>query len=145
VLQIKPETVIPLGGLTFDCEWFTVENFPISWGSETNIVLINDFWLTPYTLTGSDCGFGDTSGVFECDALITIAQDSLIGDTWQITLSDTFDDTPNPDYTFGAGSLIAWGDDLDAVLATKVPEPTALVLLSLGLAGLGFARRKMKA
>ena len=53
---------------------------------------------------------------------------------------------------FGSGDGTNWreisafgGADLHFRTFVGVPEPTALVSLSFGLAGLGFARRKMKA
>lgn len=129
--------------------WFTVEHFEISWPSETQITLTNSFWDIPYVLSGpDDCGFtsGAGQGAVECDAFINVGENSLAsdGDYWTIELADTFDDGANPDYTFGPGSLIAWGDDLQAILDTKgtVPEPSIIALFALGLFGVGFARRR---
>jgi hypothetical protein len=40
--------------------------------------------------------------------------------------------------------LSNWDFSLKTYVTTQVPEPTTLALLSLGLIGLGFTRRRMK-
>ncbi|MBT2968793.1 MAG: hypothetical protein B6D72_11910 [gamma proteobacterium symbiont of Ctena orbiculata] len=120
-----------------------------SWGSETNISLYN-FWIgnpgnTVHISGSGDCGFGNSSGAFSCSGSVSVVDPFIFpGDTWQITLSDSFNDFfVNPDHVFGEGSYLAWGDDAPSA---SVPEPSTLLLLGAGIIGLGATRmRKSKA
>ncbi|MEW8506289.1 MAG: PEP-CTERM sorting domain-containing protein [Candidatus Thiodiazotropha sp.] len=127
---------------------FNIHHFWPSWGSETNISLYN-FWIgnpgSSVQISGSgDCGFGNTSGAFSCSGSVSVVNPLILpGDTWQITLSDSFNDLfVYPDYVFGEGSYLAWGDDAPSA---SVPEPSTLLLLGAGIIGIGAIRmRKSK-
>ena len=133
-----------LDGTLIDIYWdFGVVHTSPSWGSETDIN-INNGWLDPTDVFidgEADCGFNNFSGLHECSGSATVAAGSgnlFPGDVWTITLTDSFDDGPNPDYTFTDGSYIAWGDDVPGI-----PAPATLALVGLGvLLVSGFSRNK---
>jgi hypothetical protein len=124
---------------------FSIYHNSPSWGSETEISLYN-FWISnpgnSVEISGSDdCGFGNTSGAFSCSGSVSVENPFIWpGDTWIITLSDSTNDWfVNPDYVFGDGSYLAWGDDAPS---HSVPEPSTLLLLGAGIAGIGIVRKR---
>jgi hypothetical protein len=124
---------------------FSVYHYGISWGSETDISLHNFRIGNPGSsieISGSDdCGFGYTSGSFMCSGSVGVETPFIWpGDTWTITLSDSFDDFVNPDYVFGEGSYLAWGNDTPS--SSNVPEPSTLLLLGAGIVGLGLIQKR---
>ena len=79
---------------------------------------------------------------FRPEELLSIFDGESITGTWQLSLVDNF--FPGP--ADGPDDIISWGitaaidDSVDPPL--PVSEPGTLALLALGLAGLGFARRR---
>jgi hypothetical protein len=123
---------------------FNIYHDGFSWGSETDISLHNIWISNPgdtVQISGSgDCGFGTVSGYFSCSGSASVLDPFIFpGDIWTITLSDSFNDSPNPDYVFGQGSYLAWGDDAPS---SSVPEPSTLLLLGAGIAGIGIVRKR---
>jgi hypothetical protein len=123
---------------------FNIYHYGSSWGSETDISL-HSFWISnpgsTVEISGSDdCGFGIGGGYFSCSGSVSVLNPFIFpGDVWTITLSDSFDDLANPDYVFGQGSYLAWGDDAPS---SSVPEPSTLFLLGAGIAGIGIVRKR---
>jgi hypothetical protein len=124
---------------------FNLYHFGTSWGSETDISLYN-FWLNnpggTVEISGEeDCGFGNSGGAFTCAGVASVVSPLIWpGNQWMITLSDSFNDSVNPDYVFGEGSYLAWGDD--SPTSTNVPEPSTLLLMGAGIIGFGLTRMR---
>lgn len=134
----------PLLSIDFD---IAVEHFPISWGSETGIILTHVPSGYVFTADGSDAnfadtgaadlvfGWGDSPGVFGFIGSYAVPPGVGPADTyglWTVTLFDEFDDFALPDHVYLAGSTIT---------ITKVPGPAPAVVLAIGA---GFVARRRR-
>ena len=103
---------------------------------------INDLILADPLLTGDLTGvMCDQVNGGECDFLFTTTGGSAYGEglfpaSGGVLLSNT---------NFAGWDSDFQSNELVASIGVPVPEPTTLALLSLGFAGLGFTRRKIKA
>ena len=155
-LNIFTQTNVPAGevvDVSFD---FTYEAGPGgggSWGSEVVLELLHvptgvffqigtqDEGCDAFGLTCAfDLMWDDAPGIFTASGSVmfngAIADGS--GD-YQITIGDSFDD-PGLDGVFLAGSNLTI-NQLPVVVA-PVPVPGTLLLVGIGIAGLGLARRR---
>ncbi|MGR3341748.1 MAG: VPLPA-CTERM sorting domain-containing protein, partial [Paracoccaceae bacterium] len=115
---------------------FEIEHFFNSWGSETDITIEAPDG-SMFSFDGSaDFGFAGTSGVFSFIGSFVIADTSALG-TWIFSLSDSFDDSPNPDGIYSQGSSIE-------LRGAVIPLPAGLWLSLTALAGLGFVKRRRR-
>jgi len=74
-------------------------------------------------------------GTFQGTELLSAFDGESLSSVWQLTIVDNlFGDT---------GTLNAWGISGDTADSVSVAEPGTLALLGLGLAGLGFTRRRV--
>jgi hypothetical protein len=121
---------------------FSVSQSDPSMGLETSISIYSAYLSDSDEGTleipgATDCGSGDTSGLFFCSGSLSVLGAAIsTGDEWTITLTGSNDNWH--DYTFLNGSYIAWGDDVPS----SVPEPSTLLLLGAGIAGIGIARKR---
>lgn len=124
---------------------FKIHHYWPSLADETEISLYNFTIENPADGTieisgSSDCGFGSESGTFTCSGTATVLDPFIFpGDEWTITLSDSFDDW-FVDYVFLDESYIAWGDDAPS---PSVPEPSTLLLMTVGI--IGFCAVRLRA
>jgi hypothetical protein len=101
-----------------------------------------------FIVTFDDAALTNISAVVD-DAVGSLRPDDAVGDllsafnghslagNWNLTFTDV------TGAFFGETALIHWNISGDAVApTTAVPEPGTLALFGLGLAGLGFARRR---
>jgi hypothetical protein len=93
----------------------------------------------------ADAGGSIESFSVQVDGLYYVLDDHVVGD-WN-TYSDSFiADGNTATLTFSSISQKRWtyGNFLDDVRVSAVPEPSALALLALGFVGLGVSRKKSK-
>ena len=107
-----------------------VQHNGFSFGRETGINIIAPGGESFFFFGGFDFGFGLTGafsfeGGFDRGPVMT-------GGDWTFRFSDSFNDSPNPDYVFLNGSSITLVGTPSAV-----PLPAGIVLGLSGLAGLG--------
>ncbi|MCF6337770.1 MAG: PEP-CTERM sorting domain-containing protein [Gammaproteobacteria bacterium] len=110
--------------------------------------MLIDVWNTPggdsYTALALDYGFqslgiqlsGGSSSVFDNDSLLLSPPD--IADFAEARFGYVVTDP------FGPVVLSVIGTLTELTLVSTIPEPASLALMGLGLAGLGFARRKKR-
>lgn len=132
----------PLDTIDFD---ITVDAISPSWGSEVNITLTHLPSGYSFNADGDDAdfsddgpadflfGWGNASGVFSFSGSVDVSGTGPADTfgTWEIRLSDDFDDSVNPDHIYRDGSTIT---------INKIPAPAGLALLGLG--GLVATRRR---
>jgi hypothetical protein len=143
--QVNNTNTAEVTSITFDFVYEAgFEN--ASWGSEL-IVEIGHLPTGSFAQIGTQaesCDFfglicefdlmwDDTSGIFTASGEITFMDPILDGSgDWNIIIADSFDDF-GTDGRFLAGSFIE---------VNQVPVPATLLLIGLGVAGMGVARRR---
>ncbi len=96
-----------------------------------------EMYFTDYTHNGTngwkiDCGYIDSNGVFQVEA---------VNNSMHFVTNEQLGLT-NGSFTLTVGNINGFSVT-DVAVATTVPEPTALALLALGVAGVAL-KRKMK-
>lgn len=141
VIDITFDFTYEAGGATFgNASWgseLILEVFHVNSGSAgqigTQAVSCTDFGL----ICEYDLMWDDTSGIFTATGGFSFIPPITDGSgDWVISVGDSFDDL-GIDGAFLDGSYVSINQERPAV-----PVPATLLLIGVGLAGMGFVRRK---